>query len=344
MAASQQEQQHRMERFRELDMLRGIAALAVVLFHYSIHTAKYFGDFPFRFEPGKYGVSLFFCVSGFVIFWTLERSRTLADFAFSRFSRLYPTYWAAILLWGVVSVGFFGERFWPGGYAANLTMLQTFVGVTDLDVAFWTLAVELVFYVWMALFFRLGLLKHILPIGVFWLLVSAVWVLAGEPALLRTYLILPYIPYFIAGIVFYRARAGWRREYALMILLAGLVLVVHNGALGGVIAAVCFAAMFAAISGWLSWAVNPVTVMLGTVSYALYVTHNNIGAQALNRLHDAGVPSVVSVPLMIAVAVGIAAAVTYGVEHPAMRWLRNQWKAWRRPTVVEIREKVTASH
>jgi peptidoglycan/LPS O-acetylase OafA/YrhL len=323
------------ERFQELDVLRGIAALFVVLFHYSGHVEMYFGDFPFRFEAGKYGVSLFFCVSGFVIFWTLERSKTLSDFAFSRFSRLYPTYWAAIVLWGIVMVGIFGEPFWLTGYTVNATMLQSFVGVGDLSEPFWTLGIELAFYFWMAVLFRAGWLKHIVPICVAWLVAAAVWARLGEVEVWRTYLVLPYAPYFTAGIMFYLLRSSVRRAYVLAIALAWLVVVMRSGLTGAMVATTCFAAMALAISGGLRWLVNPVTVMLGTVSYALYVTHS-LAIPVLTVLHQAGVPSVISVPMMMLAAVGLAAAVTYGIEQPAMRWLRG-W--WGRPASRQLRSR-----
>jgi hypothetical protein len=43
-----------------------------------------------EFVYGLFGVELFFIMSGFVIFMTLERSATLFDFAVSRFARLPP--------------------------------------------------------------------------------------------------------------------------------------------------------------------------------------------------------------------------------------------------------------
>jgi peptidoglycan/LPS O-acetylase OafA/YrhL len=124
------------ERFAELDALRGFAALAVVLYHYSLHTGRYYHDFPFRFTAGAYGVELFFCISGFVIFWTLERSRTITDFAFSRFTRLFPTYWTAIAVMAVMSLAHLGDPFWPRGYLVNATMLQTFLRFPDVDVVY----------------------------------------------------------------------------------------------------------------------------------------------------------------------------------------------------------------
>ena len=148
-------------RFEEIDVLRGLAALAVVIFHYSGHCVKFFGDFPFDFKIGARGVELFFLVSGFVIYFTLEKSRGLRDFAFSRFSRLYPVYWGTLTLVVAIDVLVFGTPMWWGGYFVNMTMLQKFVGFPDIDTVFWSLAVELCFYVIMAALFNLGLMQRI---------------------------------------------------------------------------------------------------------------------------------------------------------------------------------------
>ena len=80
-------------RLLELDALRGIAAMAVMGFHYTTlysHETGHLGELPFEVRYGNYGVHLFFMISGFVIFMTLERTRTAKDFIVSRFSRLFP--------------------------------------------------------------------------------------------------------------------------------------------------------------------------------------------------------------------------------------------------------------
>src|SRR2546430_2652712 len=90
-------------RFAELDLLRGVAALWVVLFHYTTQYSRlYVPDrrdlLGFEFPDGTLGVYLFFMISGFVIFMTLHRSERPLDFVVSRFARLYPAYWAGIVL------------------------------------------------------------------------------------------------------------------------------------------------------------------------------------------------------------------------------------------------------
>ena len=89
------------QRLQALDALRGIAALAVVLFHYLPYYHELYGH---SFTPwawlefGRYGVHLFFILSGFVIFMTLERTRSAGWFAMARSMRLLPGLWAGIVI------------------------------------------------------------------------------------------------------------------------------------------------------------------------------------------------------------------------------------------------------
>ena len=78
-------------RIAELDSLRGLAAVSVLVFHL---TASYAESLPeqrrgfINFNVGgMLGVQLFFIISGFVIFMTVERTRRPIDFVWSRFSR-----------------------------------------------------------------------------------------------------------------------------------------------------------------------------------------------------------------------------------------------------------------
>src|SRR3954471_184909 len=81
-------------RIAELDALRGLAALGVALFHFSLLDPAAGPGFAI----GASGVDLFFIISGFVILMTLERTRDWKDFLVGRFSRLYPAYWACVTL------------------------------------------------------------------------------------------------------------------------------------------------------------------------------------------------------------------------------------------------------
>jgi len=71
--------------------LRGIAALAVVVGHFTGTYNTRYPDDPapiFDFPAGAFGVQLFFMISGFVILISAERARVPTDFVISRVSRL----------------------------------------------------------------------------------------------------------------------------------------------------------------------------------------------------------------------------------------------------------------
>lgn len=295
-------------------------------------------------------------ISGFVIYFTLERSATWKDFAVSRATRLYPAYWTALTLMVVVERVAFGQRIWVGGYVTNMTMLQEFIGFSNLDNVFWSLTVELAFYVIMGLLFATGLLRRIELVAAGWLALAASWSVLDQylgialPAALSRVLILRYVPFFVAGIVFYRlARHGSSAARVALLLAAlavgGLVDGVWDADLPAVewadvlrrlgVTAILFGLFALAVDGRLRFAVSPFTLWLGAISYSLYLSHRNLGYSTLFWLHDAGVSVTVGFLLTLAGAVLLAVALTSAVERPALRVLRRWY--WTRRRMVAAR-------
>ena len=129
----------------ELDALRGLAALQSspsttrrIITTKSATPSRWASVFP----AGNYGVQLFFLISGFVIFMTLERTRTAMDFVVSRFSRLFPAYWAAMAITAAVvySIGLPSQKLPLHDFLLDLTMVQEILGAEHLDGSYWTLA------------------------------------------------------------------------------------------------------------------------------------------------------------------------------------------------------------
>src|SRR5260370_4199931 len=88
-------------RIKGLDGLRGIAAISVLLFHYTIVYGlliEPLNPMPFEAPYGRHGVELFFIISGFVILMTFENSLSVTDFALSPFARLFPVFCTAGLI------------------------------------------------------------------------------------------------------------------------------------------------------------------------------------------------------------------------------------------------------
>jgi len=339
-------------RLEEIDVLRGLAAMCVVLSHYSTHCVKFFQEPPFGFNLdtiyGFYAVQLFFIISGFVISLTLEKCNSWRDFAFSRMSRLFPAYWTAVTLMVAVEILVFGKTLWIGGYVTNMTMLQEFIGFPNLDNVFWTLTVELAFYAIMGAIFAAGLLPRIELLAAIWLAVACLWSLVeqylgfGLPASLPRFLILRHVPFFVAGIAFYRIAAGGLTPPRLALILAALAAAgwidaipdtYAPAAVGWIdalqrmgIAAILFALFGLAVAGKLRFAVSPVTLWLGACSYPLYLSHRNLGFSTLDRLHELGVPVWLLFTMTLVGALILAAALTTLVERPALRALRRWYR------------------
>ena len=325
-------------RITDLDALRGLAALAVVLFHYTVRFGELYGQgaAPFIAVPwGHYGVQLFFGISGFVIFMTLDRTASLLDFAVSRASRLYPAYWTAILLTSaaVALAGMSELALSPADTAANFTMMQGFVGLPSVDGVYWTLSVELAFYLAMAALWQLRLLGRIETVLLAWLALRWIWTFAPvvvgvEPSwLLGALLVQEHIPFFALGIAAFRLKSRPNARPAWLVVAAALATVAAcDGGAHLVVAALSAAALLlVALRGARLLRAAPL-VWLGAISYSLYLLHQFIGYALLLSLDAAGVNATVAVLLTLGTVLALAAAVTFRVERPALRAIRDRYR------------------
>jgi peptidoglycan/LPS O-acetylase OafA/YrhL len=125
-------------RIKWLDELRGLAAFTVVLFHYFTNYDKHYSHsfvVPEFIKFGALGVNLFFIISGFVIFMTINKIKDVKSFAISRFSRLYPTFWVALLL-SFSCTQFLDPDDRAVGYQTfffNFSMIQEYLGFGHVD-------------------------------------------------------------------------------------------------------------------------------------------------------------------------------------------------------------------
>jgi peptidoglycan/LPS O-acetylase OafA/YrhL len=151
-----------------LDARRGWAALVVVGFHLSpqiLGTDRHLAIMRV-IDLGKYGVLLFFLVSGYVIPMSLERHGSLRRFWIGRLCRIYPAYLATIGVVAVLVVT--GLLSWQAslraetvtGVLAHATMTPDLLGLRGVVRVFWTLAYEMTFYLVVAGLFAWRLHRH----------------------------------------------------------------------------------------------------------------------------------------------------------------------------------------
>lgn len=220
-------------RFHLLDGLRLFAAAAVVAYHLTAYPTPHWGDPVSQVFPdlpritgyGALGVQLFFVISGFVILLSAW-DRSIPSFVASRIARVYPAYWAAVLLMILLVT-----VIWPEGkeitlqqVLVNLTMLQTGFQVPDIDGVYWTLWTELCFYVLIAAFMRLGITTNrVLVFCAAWPFASA-FAVGTDNLLVSSFLMPRFASLFAGGMLIYVIYREGHSVIAWLLLAVNVVL------------------------------------------------------------------------------------------------------------------------
>lgn len=155
-----------------IDGLRGIAALSVACYHIFRYgplpapAAKVIpGILQTWFDHGWIGVQVFFVISGFVIAYSVRDARInlgyVTNYALRRSIRLDPPYWTTIAVVVLVHavfhlhLGFDSPMDVPSPmetplswqlFLAHALYLQNILGFDNLSAGFWTLCIEVQFY------------------------------------------------------------------------------------------------------------------------------------------------------------------------------------------------------
>jgi peptidoglycan/LPS O-acetylase OafA/YrhL len=339
-------------RLAALDGLRLIAALAVAMYHYTVAWRVDGVSLPQRFLPtftqfsvyGFLGVELFFLISGFVICMS-SWGRSLGDFFTSRVSRLYPAYWICVLITAALAYAVPVTGAVPLGpapdlnaIAANLTMLQQPLGVPSIELVYWTLFVELCFYllfagvVWRGLTYR-----RVVIFCLVWMTVAVLAPTWNIP--LVTILAIPdYAPYFIAGITMYLMRRfGPSPLLWAMVGFAWLISVqrvafrmahINPGFAtspwaGTAAITLAYAVLLAVALGWTDRITWRWLTVAGAVTYPFYLLHPRVGFTLMRVVHPAlDLPVWALVAGTTVVVAGLAWLVHRFVERPLSRLLR----------------------
>lgn len=329
-------------RLEELDALRGIGAVTVMLFHYSMRFHEMFPrapHVPFSFLGGNYRVLLFFAISGFAIFFTLDRLRHAADFVMNRVSRLFPAYWVAMLLTLSFEYGAHvtALQIPPLAILANFSMLEGFVFLPAVDGAYWTLTVEIGFYICMLTLWVCGGHRRLEPLLLVWLAFK--WLMVAWPQLperVVMVMVLRYIPFFAIGMLFYRIWAGQRTMRAQLPYFVAIIVTI--GALESwdlLAASLILMAIFTAmLKGVLRFLCVRPLLWLGGISYSLYLVHQNIGFVIMLKAAGWGIGPWTSFAMAWVMAIGVGALLNRLVERPAQRAIERWWKARSRPVKI----------
>jgi len=325
-----------MGRLKELDSLRGIACISVLLFHYTTKYSEIFNTSLttrlFNFKYGGLGVDLFFIISGFVIFLTVKKNTKPVEFVYKRFSRLYPTFWVCVLLTFFLvrnsELIMYHRSF--SELIVNLTMIPDVFGVKRVDGVYWSLLPELMFYF---LMFCLLLFKRIKYID----LVCFIWLLAisfnsyWDIMPLRVLLNLTFGHLFIIGICFYKIKNKEARWWNHLLIFGSFItsMIISELSYKHVFLLLFIVVFYMFVYDKLKWIKLKPLIVLGEISYALYLIHQFVGYIIINELISNGVHNnimLLLIPSIITVA--LSYGVTFYIEKPMQVFLRNTWSKY----------------
>ena len=328
------------ERIAGLDVLRGFAAVAVMLHHHAqYYDVLYPGRVPLPIDlgPGHFGVELFFIISGFVILMTIERKKRIREFAASRVARLMPAFLAALLIATAI------RSLWPvpmldtptlPQFLANLTMAPSLFGQTGMDMPYWTLTYELIFYLGMALILALGLVRRVEWLGLLAVAVSAVLIVTIDVKLhnrLSILLLVYYSNFFLIGICLYRIHAGQARWITWLSLACAIgVTALGGGERSFDTPGTIYLPLTIAFTGlvwfavgphgkWLAW--RPL-IFVGKISYSLYLVHVVLGFAVIRWTMALGWSTLAGVIAAGITCMIVATLMHYFIELPGGRRVR----------------------
>lgn len=199
--------------FALIDIGRFLAAISVLSFHYFSLTAKdlEYGIVRIFIENGFLGVQLFFMISGFVIFFSLQGD--IKKFALGRFLRIYPLFWLCCTVTYLVTIFFASSHVSFPVYLLNFFILNSGKTAYMVDGSYWTLTHELFFYSYVGIFVYLFGKKRIELFFYIWLFILSVAILFElQNFLLFKVLLIRSGHYFIFGGLLALQYSTWKES------------------------------------------------------------------------------------------------------------------------------------
>ena len=293
------------DRINEIDLLRFLAVMAVVIFHYAFrgYTSDGMSIMPYPLAPiakyGYFGVHLFFLISGFVILMTAS-SGSLRRFFVSRFARLYPAFWACCTITFIATTLIGAPRYVASisQYLVNMTMMSDFVHVGSIDGVYWSLFIELRFYAFIAVILMIGKIKKAELFLTVWL-IACIILDVLHISKLRSFLIVDYAGFFIAGATFFLIWSKGLSRSRVAMIVGSFSLAMYetilemphfeqqfNTQINNYVVAGIITALFIVMSlislrrtgsfGRRQW------IFAGGITYPLYLLHQHIGFMIFN--------------------------------------------------------------
>jgi len=255
-------------------------------------------------ETGKFGVQIFFVISGFTIATTFFAAPSYSHYLLRRLFRIAPLYFSVILFSALLfNLALFPGNYWQAYFqvdvdAYNILMHLSFLSIFDHRIANsiigveWSIPIEVFWYIFLP-----AALVAIFRQSMFWIafvlfiLLAGIGVLAAhlliseEPDLFVAWFPTTYGPYFLLGVAAYHIRrkpSAFARKHAARFLLLGQVLFVVSVMLAPPLVEVLLANSAMLLIAFYRKDDNPAFnrffvskpfIFVGSMSYSVYLLH-----------------------------------------------------------------------
>ena len=197
-----------MKKIDSIQVLRGFAAVSVILYHMLIIEKKYAGGdhyLPDIFRIGQSGVDLFFVISGFIMVTIINKGKreyAPREFLTHRFSRIYPNYWFYFLI--TFAVYLLQPSLVNASQGGRFNFFRSFFLIPSetlpLVLIAWSLIYEVYFYLVFSFLLRFDQLRMLIGLLIWLLFLMNANIFIHTPASPLLALILsPYSIEFILG-------------------------------------------------------------------------------------------------------------------------------------------------
>jgi peptidoglycan/LPS O-acetylase OafA/YrhL len=273
-------------------------------------------------------------ISGFVIYMTLLKTNNIKGFIFKRAVRLYPAYLVAVTLTftTIVFMGLEGMGISLRDYLFNLTMFQGVIpgaGINLVDGSYWSLGIELTFYIFCVILLSMGLAKQPVLVTILWLLgifiIKILYVNSLITPIIGDLGIINYSNLFIAGVMFYQLKQSKLVVNHLIIAFSLLFQFSFHSVSSGLIICCFFGVFYLLINNKLSFLGTKTLTFLGTISYSLYLVHQSIGYIIIDFIEQLGLINEIFILVPISISIALATVITFYIEKPIQGFLLTKY-------------------
>ena len=302
------------ESLPTFNLIRGVAAILVCLFHFTSNSRLNYPSILNKVvEHGYTGVQVFFVLSGFVIPYSMYKGNyslsKISTYLLKRISRIHPPYLASILLVLLLNYVFNISPYYSTdlievdaqGLFSHFLYLSNILGIDWYNSFYWSLAIEIQFYILMSLLY-----SFVVNRSVIWIFFAVVLISLGY-FFSSSIFIFTHLPFFIAGIMVFRlaVKKDSIGVFLLSISANFIVLFIYSENIHVILASLTSVVLILVFKSR-----SKIGEFLGNISYSIYLIHIPVG-QIIIRIGVDYTSGIYSEILLVVISLALTIVSSY---------------------------------